>query len=243
VIPVFRWEAPGPYEVSFSTRLGGVSVGPFESLNLGILTGDEPEHVIENRRRLSEKAGAEPERATMLWQQHGAGVVKATADRGVMTAGFDHPRGDALWTDQPNLAMMLITADCLPVAVARSNGAAPALAVLHVGWRGLLAGLVEAALGELGEGPLNAVIGPGIGPCCYEVGDEVAAPFRDRYGAEVLHGRNLDMYTSTEKALYAAGCTSVERVEMCTSCHPDLFFSHRRDGARTGRQGIIARIR
>jgi YfiH family protein len=243
VIPVFRWEAPGPYEVSFSTRLGGVSVGPFESLNLGILTGDEPEHVIENRRRLSEKAGAELERATMLWQQHGAGVVKATADRGVMTAGFDHPRGDALWTDQPNLAMMLITADCLPVAVARSNGAAPALAVLHVGWRGLLAGLVEAALGELGEGPLNAVIGPGIGPCCYEVGDEVAAPFRDRYGAEVLHGRNLDMYTSTEKALYAAGCKSVERVEMCTSCHPDLFFSHRRDGARTGRQGIIARIR
>jgi polyphenol oxidase len=243
VIPVFRWEAPGPYEVSFSTRLGGVSDGPFESLNLGILTGDEPEHVIENRRRLSEKAGAEPERATMLWQQHGAGVVKATADRGVMTAGFDHPRGDALWTDQPNLAMMLITADCLPVAVARSNGAAPALAVLHVGWRGLLAGLVEGALGELGEGPLNAVIGPGIGPCCYEVGDEVAAPFRDRYGAEVLHGRNLDMYTSKEKALYAAGCTSVERVEMCTSCHPDLFFSHRRDGARTGRQGIIARIR
>jgi YfiH family protein len=243
VIPVFRWDVSGPYEVAFSTRIGGVSGGPFESLNLGILTGDEPEHVIENRRRLSEKTGAEPERATMLWQQHGAGVVKATADRGVMSAGFDHPPGDALWTDEPDLAMMLITADCLPVAVARSNGAAAALAVLHVGWRGLLAGIVESALGELGEGPLNAVIGPGIGPCCYEVGEEVAAPFRDRYGAEVLHGRNLDMYACTEKALYAAGSTSVERVEMCTSCHPDLFFSHRRDGARTGRQGIVARIR
>jgi hypothetical protein len=243
VIPVFRWDVSGPYEVAFSTRIGGVSGGPFESLNLGILTGDEPEHVIENRRRLSEKTGAEPERATMLWQQHGAGVVKATADRGVMSAGFDHPPGDALWTDEPDLAMVLITADCLPVAVARSNGAAAALAVLHVGWRGLLAGIVESALGELGEGPLNAVIGPGIGPCCYEVGEEVAAPFRDRYGAEVLHGRNLDMYACTEKALYAAGCTSVERVEMCTSCHPDLFFSHRRDGARTGRQGIVARIR
>ena len=243
MIPVFRWEAPGPYEVTFSTRIGGVSEAPFESLNLGILTGDQPEHVIENRRLLCAKAGIEPERATMLWQQHGPGVVKASADRGVMTAGFDHPPGDALWTDEPGLALMLITADCLPVAVARTNGAGAALAVLHVGWRGLLAGIAQAALRELGDGPLNAVIGPGIGPCCYEVGEEVAGPFRERYGAEVLHGPNLDMYASTEKALYAAGCTSVERVEMCTSCHPDLFFSHRRDGARTGRQGIVARIR
>ena len=243
MIPVFRWESPGPYEVAFSTRIGGVSDGAFESLNLGILTGDEPEHVIENRRLLCEKAGAEPERATMLWQQHGADVVKATADRGVMTAGFDHPPGDALWTDEPGLAMMLITADCLPVAVAKPNGAGTALAVLHVGWRGLLAGIADAALMELGDGPLNAVIGPGIGPCCFEVGEEVAAPFRDRFGPEVLAGRYLDLYTATEKALYGAGCTSVERVEMCTSCHPDLFFSHRRDGARTGRQGIVARIR
>ena len=80
MIPVFRWESSGPYEVAFSTRIGGVSDGVFESLNLGILTGDEPEHVIENRRLLCEKAGGDPERATMLWQQHGPGVVKATVD-------------------------------------------------------------------------------------------------------------------------------------------------------------------
>lgn len=243
MIPVFRWEASGPYEVAFSTRLGGVSEGPFDSLNLGILTGDRPGHVIENRRLLCEKTGAEPERATMLWQQHGAGVVKATLDHGVMTAGFDHPPGDVLWSDEPGLAMMLITADCLPVAVARANGAEPALAVLHVGWRGLLEEIAAAALEPLGEGPLDAVIGPGIGPCCYEVGKEVAGPFRERFGEEVLQGRNLDLYAATEKALLAAGCRRVERVEMCTSCHPDLFFSHRRDGAETGRQGIVARIR
>jgi YfiH family protein len=243
VIPVFRWDAPGPYDVAFSTRIGGVSEGTFESLNLGILTGDEPERVVENRRRLCEKAGAEPERATMLWQQHGAGVVKASEDSGVITAGFDHPPGDALWTDRPGTAMMLITADCLPVAVARANGSAPALAVLHVGWRGLLAGIAEAALGELADGSSRAVIGPGIGPCCYEVGEEVAAPFRDRFGPEVVRGRQLDLYTATEKALHAAGCGAVERVEMCTSCHPDLFFSHRRDGPATGRQGVVARIR
>jgi polyphenol oxidase len=243
VIPVFRWEAPGPYEVGFSTRIGGVSAGPFESLNLGILTGDDPESVIENRRRLCEKAGADPDQATMLWQQHGAGVVQAPDDRGVMSAGFDHPPGDALWTEERRLAMMLITADCLPVALARTNGDEPALAVLHVGWRGLLEGIAAAALDQLGGGHVQAVIGPGIGPCCYEVGEEVAGPFRERFGDEVFQGRNLDLYAATEKALQAAGCGRVERVEMCTSCHPDLFFSHRRDGARTGRQGIVARIR
>jgi len=242
VIPTFRWDAPGPYHVAFSTRIGGVSEGDFESLNLGILTGDEPERVIENRQRLCEKVGADPERATMLWQKHGADVVKATADRGVMTAGFDHPPGDALWSDERGLAIMLITADCLPVAVARVDGGAPALAILHVGWRGLLAGIAESALAPLRNGELAAVLGPGIGPCCYEVGDEVAGPFRERFGVDVLHGRNLDLYSATEKALNRAGCTRVERVEMCTSCHPDLFFSHRRDGRRTGRQGVVARI-
>ncbi len=241
-LPLFRWEAPGPYEVAFSTRVGGVSEGAFESLNLGILTGDEPDRVIENRTRLCHEAGVEPARATMLWQQHGAEVVKATADRGVLTAGFDHPPGDALWSDERGIGMMLITADCLPVALARSNGAEPALAVLHVGWRGLIAGIIEAAAGALEGGQPAAVIGPGIGPCCYEVGEEVAAPFRARFGDEVMHGKNLDLYSATEQALSAAGCGPVERVEMCTSCHPDLFFSHRRDGVATGRQGVIARV-
>lgn len=243
VIPVFRWETPGPYEVAFSTRMGGVSDGSFDSLNLGILTGDEPERVIENRRLLCEKVGADPERATMLWQQHGTEVVEATADRGVMTAGFEHPPGDALWSEEPGLAMMLITADCLPVAIARSNGDLPALAVLHIGWRGLLEGLVEATASALGPARLEAAIGPGIGPCCYEVGEEVADPFVGRFGEDVIDRGNLDLYAATERALVEAGCSKVERVEMCTSCNPDLFFSHRRDGPRTGRQGVIARIR
>jgi polyphenol oxidase len=228
--------------VAFSTRIGGVSRGAYESLNLGILTGDEPERVIENRALVCRKAGIEPERATMLWQQHGANVVKATLDRGVISAGFDHPPGDALWTDERDLAMMLITADCLPVALARENASEPALAVLHVGWRGLLDGIAEAAVAAIGDGALGGVLGPGIGPCCYQVGPEVADPFRERFGPEVLHGDHLDLYTATEKALLAAGCGPVERVEMCTSCHPDLFFSHRRDGRRTGRQGVVARI-
>jgi copper oxidase (laccase) domain-containing protein len=137
---------------------------------------------------------------------------------------------------------MLLTADCLPVAVARTNGR-PGLAVLHVGWRGLLAGIVEAAAEALDGGPFRAAIGPGIGPCCFEVGEEVAEPFRARFGSDVLVERNLDLVESTERALRAAGAEAVGRVDLCTSCEEELFFSHRRDQGLTGRQGIVAALR
>jgi YfiH family protein len=239
---VIRWDAPGQYAVAFSTRVGGVSEGPFASLNLGILTGDEPSRVVENRRRACAEVDADPARATMAWQRHSATVAKA-GPRGIVTPGTVFERCDGLWSNQPGQPMLLLTADCLPVAVARTNGSEPALAVLHVGWRGLLAGIVEAGAQALGPGPLSAAIGPGIGPCCYKVGDEVAEPFRERFGADVVQGRNLDLWTSVERALRAAGCAEVERTDLCSSCHPDLFFSHRRDRGVTGRQGVIGLVR
>lgn len=239
---MIHWEAPGPYVVAFSTRVGGVSEGAFESLNLGIYTADDPERVVENRRRLTDRVGIDAERVRMAWQQHGAVVREATPE-GILTPGTRHEPCDGWWSDEPGQGMMLVTADCLPVAIARANGARPALAVLHVGWRGLLEGLVEATASALGPARLEAAIGPGIGPCCYEVGEEVADPFVGRFGEDVIDRGNLDLYAATERALVEAGCSKVERVEMCTSCNPDLFFSHRRDGPRTGRQGVIARIR
>jgi polyphenol oxidase len=237
---LFRWEAPGPYRVAFSTRLGGVSTGPFESLNLGILTADEPERVVENRRRLFAEAGADPETAAMAWQVHGAAVRKAEP-RGVVAPGTLFDRCDGLWSDRPGQAMALLTADCLPIALARTNGM-PGLAVLHVGWKGLLAGIVEAGARSLGDDPLAAAIGPGIGPCCYEVGEEVAAPYKERFGEEVLRGRNLDLPEAAERTLRSAGVESVERSRHCTACEPELFFSHRRDRGLTGRQGVVAVI-
>jgi hypothetical protein len=87
-----------------------------------------------------------------------------------------------------------------------------------------------------------AAIGPGIGPCCYEVGDEVAAPFRERFGDGVVAGRHLDLHEAAERTLRAEGCAAVERVGLCTSCEEGLFFSHRRDRGRTGRQGIVAAL-
>jgi polyphenol oxidase len=238
---LLHWDAPGPYSVAFSTRVGGVSEGPFESLNLGILTADAPELVVENRRRLCGAVGADAESATMAWQVHGAKVVEAEP-QGIVTPGAVFTRCDGLWSEQEGQTMVLLTADCLPVALARTNGT-PGLAVLHVGWKGLLAGIAEAGVRTLRTGPVAAVIGPGIGPCCYEVGEEVAGPFRERFGADVLAGRNLDLGEATERALRAAGAETVERTGRCTSCEPELFFSHRRDRGVTGRQGIIARIR
>lgn len=237
---LFEWEAPGPYRVAFSTRVGGVSEGAFASLNLGVYTDDDPDRVRENRRRLCADVGVDPETATMGWQYHSAEVRKADG-RGIVTPGLEFERGDGLWTDEPDRAVVLLTADCLPVALARTNGT-PAVAVLHVGWRGLLAGIVEAGVRALGGGPVAAAIGPGIGPCCYEVGDEVAAPFRERFGDGVVAGRRLDLPEAVERALRAEGCAVEERVGLCTSCEEGLFFSHRRDRGRTGRQGIVAAL-
>jgi YfiH family protein len=238
---LFDWDAPGPYRVAFTTRIGGVSEGPFESLNLGVYTDDRAEFVYENRRLLCARLGVEPETATMPWQYHSSVVTKADG-RGIVTPGLEFERCDGLWTDEPGRALVTLAADCLPIALARVNGT-PAVAALHVGWRGLLAGIVEAGAAALGGGKLAAAIGPGIGACCYEVGDEVAATFRDRFGEEVVLGRNLDLAEAAERALRAAGCETVERVGLCTSCEEELFFSHRRDRGRTGRQGIVAALR
>jgi YfiH family protein len=233
-IPLLEWTAPGPYTVAFSTREGGVSLGRFESLNLGLLTHDEPAHVEENRRKLCDRVGADVSRLAMNRQTHGATVNRAVA-------GERGREGDGLWTDEPGLPLLKLTADCLPIAIARTNGDA-GLALLHAGWRGLLEGVVEAGVSALGAGPLAAVVGPGIGPCCYEVGADVAGLYRARFGATALQGANLDLWTIAERVLRDAGVSSVERLDLCTACDPERFFSHRRDGAVTGRQGVIGYV-
>ncbi len=147
---------------------------------------------------------------------------------------------DGLWTDEPGLPILAMSADCLPLVLARAETSRPAVAVLHAGWRGLLAGIAASGAQALGGGMLTAAIGPGIGPCCYEVGEEVAAPFCERFGDDVVSERRLDLWTSAERALRAAGVERVERFDRCTACEPETFFSHRRDAGGTGRQGVIA---
>jgi len=236
---LFEWEAPGPYRVAFSTRLGGVSEGAYASLNLGAKTDDDYDRVSENRRRLCAETGADGTSATMAYQVHGANVTEARPNGVLAPTEFEHC--DGLWSDRPGQAMLLVTADCAPVALCRSR-ADPRLALLHVGWKGLLDGIVESGVSALGGGDLAAAVGPTIGPCCYEVGEEVAAPYRDRFGADVMRGRNLDLPLAVERALREAGVGLVEQADLCTACQPELFFSHRREKGVTGRQGVIGYV-
>jgi YfiH family protein len=229
---MIRWQPPGPYEVVFSTRAGGVSEGPYASLNLGRLTGDDVARVDENRRRLCAEVGSRPERLALNRQIHSALVHRAEA-------GARGEPGDGLWTEEPDLPVLAMTADCVPVALARAAGERPGVAVLHVGWRGLLGGIVAEGVRTLG-GRIHAAIGPAIGPCCYEVGPEVAEPFAAAYGHDVLRGRNVDLWSAADRALRDAGVADVERLDLCTHCNPDLFFSHRRTGKPRGVQGAIA---
>jgi YfiH family protein len=231
---LIRWKADG-CEVAFTTRVGGVSEGPYASLNLGRKSGDDVERVDENRRVACATICADVEKLALNFQVHSDRVLRAAA-------GKRGEHADGLWTDEPGLPILAMSADCLPIAIARVDAAKPAVAVLHVGWRGLLAGIVAAGTSATGSGRLAAAIGPGIGPCCYEVGEDVAAPFRERFGDDVVRESRLDLWTSAERALRAAGVERVDRFDRCTACEPETFFSHRRDVGRTGRQGVIAYV-
>jgi YfiH family protein len=231
---VIGWQADG-YEVVFTTRRGGVSKGPYASLNLGRKSGDDVGRVDENRRIACESIGADVEKLALNYQVHSNRVVRAAA-------GARGAHADGLWTDERDLPILAMSADCLPIVLARTSREPPAVAVLHAGWRGLLDGIAAAGVRALGGGSLAAAIGPGIGPCCYEVGEEVAEPYRARFGDEVVRDGRLDLWTSAERALRAAGVERVERFDRCTACEPEAFFSHRRDAGNTGRQGVIAYV-
>jgi YfiH family protein len=225
--------------VTFTTRQGGVSEGPYESLNLGILTDDDPARVTENRHRAAEHAGVRPDRMAMGWQVHGTELrewSEPPPDRAYAEpGGKDLPRLDGHLTREPGLGLLVLVADCFPVALSDGEQAA----MLHCGWRPLAGGIVEKALERFDTTPAAAV-GPGIGGCCYEVGEEVLEAFADIEGA--ASGRMLDLRTVIGAKLAAAGVTDVQHVDRCTSCEPELYFSHRRDGGVTGRQaGIIVR--
>lgn len=224
---MIRWERPG-YVVSFTTRVGGVSAGAFESLNLTVATGDDPRRVEENRRRACAAVALDADRLSFNRQVHSTTVHEA-GERG--------REGDGLWTSEPGRPMLAFAADCLPIAIAKTDGKR-ALAVLHAGWRGLAAGIVGAGVDALGAGSLSGIVGPSIGPCCYDVGDDVSALF----DADLTVDGKLDLWSAAERALRRAGVASVERVDLCTRCHPELFFSYRRDGAVFGAQGVLGAV-
>jgi YfiH family protein len=223
----------------FTTRRGGVSSGPFQSLNLGLRTDDERANVITNRERLAALVGIPRERFVQGRQVHETRVRRWTEppDPAVEPAPADGQATSAL-----GVAAVVLVADCLPIALAAPG----AVAMVHCGWRGLAGGIVAEGVRALrecnGDGPIAAAIGPGAGRCCYEVGEEVHAAFA-HHGAGVREGRLLDLKLVARLELERAGVEEVHDAGICTMCaDPSLFFSHRRDGGVTGRQaGVVWR--
>jgi YfiH family protein len=208
----------------FTTRRGGQSQGPYESLNLGRKTADDPKAVAANRRAVEEELGVE---LAFLRQVHGARVIEASEPPQEL------PEADGQVTARQGLGVAVLVADCLPIALAADG----AVAMLHAGWRGLASGVIDAGVRALRalspDAPFQAAIGPGAGPCCYEVGEEVHAHFGTR-------GPTLDLKGIANEQLQKAGARRVHDVGLCTMCRPELFFSHRRDRGVTGRQAGIA---
>jgi purine-nucleoside/S-methyl-5'-thioadenosine phosphorylase / adenosine deaminase len=222
-------DLPGAH-VRFTTRAGGISDGPYASLNLGRWTDDDPVAVAENRRR-----AADGRPLAFTRQVHGTRVLivdGVTADDAIADA-------DGVATTASDVAALVLAADCLPIALATPT----AIAMVHAGWKGLADGVLEAGVQAVRAldpvGALAAAIGPGAGGCCYEVGDEVAA----RVGGSRFPrraDRTIDLKAIAARRLRAAGAVEVLDVERCTMCEPDVFFSHRASGGLTGRQGGLA---
>ncbi len=229
-----RWleaSLPGA-TAAFSTRIGGVSKGAFESLNLGLYTDDAEPAVRANRARLTTALDRDPAGVLFGFQVHAAEVCRReqAPDPNPYLDQARPDDADGQATSNPGLTPLVQVADCLPIALAGERG----VAIVHGGWRGLAGGIVARGAEEVGA--TAAAIGPGIGPCCYEVGDEVRAEFA-ALGGGIADGRMLDLPEVARRLLAEVGIGEVESSGLCTSCEPELFYSHRRDAGRSGRQG------
>jgi polyphenol oxidase len=255
VSPLFEPPAVDGFLHGFTTRSGGVSAPPFDTLNLGGKWGDDPANVVENRRRLGRAVGG---RLVVARQVHGSVIARVRAG--------DHPEAiarleaDGLCSDAPGVTLGVFVADCIPVLIADPRTGA--FAAVHAGWRGTVAGVLPAAvraLGtELGARPedLRIALGPAIGPCCFEVGQEVVAAFMALFadararGVVVASPRgapgksHVDLKAANRLLLERAGVSpeAIDAGPECTRCDRARFFSFRRDGSSTGQQmGAIGR--
>lgn len=251
-----EWEAIPGVHALMTTRTGGVSVAPWESLNLGVHVGDNPAAVLENRQRLR-KAGSLPNEPVWLDQVHGTSVVQVDAGNTPRVSNTaeqlvqsPRPRADAAVTRHRGVVCAIQVADCMPVLFAARDGSAVGAA--HAGWRGLASGVLGATVSAMGmpSDQIIAWMGPSIGPEHFEVGDDVVAAFRDTAAAadaartEAAFTRKpngkwlCDLYALARLRLATLGITSVSGGGWCTFEDSTRFFSYRRDG-QTGRMAAL----
>lgn len=238
-----RWPAPAGIHALQTTRAGGVSPAPYDTLNLGGNTGDEPAHVAENRRRLREQLGL-PSEPLWLRQVHGVTVQEA------VNIAAEPPCADAACTTQAGVVCAVLTADCLPVLFCSDDG--QWLAAAHAGWRGLAAGVLEATLARASRPParLLAWLGAAIGPAHFEVGPEVRAAFVQVHEEDAMafapghDGRwQADLYQLARLRLARAGVSRVYGGGLCTYADAQRFYSFRRachrQAPETGRMATL----
>jgi YfiH family protein len=215
--------------IAFSDRRGGVSAPPYDQLNLALRVGDDAEPVTANRAKVARAVGFDPQRLALARQVHGAELIEVGPDdAGVLGDA------DGLVARAPGPVLGILTADCAPVVLAGRDG----IAVVHAGWRGVVAGVVEAGVDAVGP-VWGAWIGPSIHGCCYEVGADVTAAWTRRGLPVPVPGR-VDPARAAAHILTTRGVRALCVSDECTHCSPG-HFSHRRDGV-TGRQGAFAAI-
>jgi YfiH family protein len=242
------WRAPANVLALATTRRGGASPAPYDSLNLGDHVGDSAESVRANRLQL---ATALPDSAALSWlaQVHGVHVVEAAA-------GAEPPEADAQWSRTPGMACAVLTADCLPVLFCSAGG--DVVAAAHAGWRGLQAGVLEATVAAMDTAPeeVLAWLGPAIGPAAFEVGTEVRDTFLGAAGPGLSSATAAcfrprpdsagkwfaDLYGLARVRLAALGVHRLSGGTWCTFSDQGRFFSHRRDGL-TGRMASLVMLR
>lgn len=252
-----EFERGGKVSTCFSSRIGGVSESPYESLNLGFKSGEAFDNVRRNFARLCDSAGFKVEDLVLSDQVHGdicRSVGYGDRGSGIVSDGDIH-RTDALTTDSRGVALCIFTADCVPVFLYDPENAA--IGLCHAGWRGVVNGIVSKTVSEMkrdyGSRPSSvmAAIGPSIGPCCFRVGRDLADRFRGIFGGtgniviEDDYGFRIDLWEAVKTQLVGSGIRVVSIIEsgLCTSCRESLFFSYRRDGASTGRMASIIQLR
>ena len=243
------WTAPYGVQAAMTTRLGGVSVAPYDSLNLGYATADDRAAVTQNERLTAVALGVAEADFRWAYQVHGIEVHHAEFLSANAPLGATGIKGDAVVSHTPGLVCAVKIADCMPVLFAARDGSAVAAA--HAGWRGLSGGVLERTVAELRVAPeqLVAWMGPCIGPTAFEVGEEVRAAFVAHDPLAALHvvpretpGKFLcDMYSIAKQRLSTIGVTDVAGGEYCTFSQADLFFSYRREPI-TGRMAAFVWI-
>ena len=237
------WTSPPGVHACVTTRSGGVSHPPFDHLNLATHVEDDPVAVAENRARLCVSL-ALPSEPLWLNQVHGVAVAD---ERSTTSCSGDCATADAAYTDQPGVVLSVLTADCLSVIFASLDGIE--LAAAHAGWRGLAAGVLESTLARFRASPesIQAWMGPAIGPEQFEVGEEVRSAFmavlpeaKTAFVAKGEAGKYLaDLPALARQRLMRAGLKRISGGNLCTVRSPDLFYSYRRDGGRTGRMATL----